>query len=79
MKTIFWILILLMTACSSAAMDRDTDTGGESELPATDLNRVAEGVYAPDFTLESTDNEQITLSSYRDKKNVVLVFYRGYW
>ena len=25
------------------------------------------------------DGKKITLSTYRGKKNVVLVFYRGYW
>jgi len=79
MKTACWILVLLITACNSAAAAQSVTSGNEGNLPATDLNRVVEGVYAPDFTLESADNEQITLSSYRNQKNVVLVFYRGYW
>ena len=79
MKTIFFNLILFLAACTSAAFGQVADSGSEGNLPATDLNRVVEGVQAPDFTLESADKEQITLSSYRDKKNVVLVFYRGYW
>jgi peroxiredoxin len=37
------------------------------------------GDQAPDFTLENMDTRRITLSSYRGKKSVVLVFYRGYW
>jgi cytochrome oxidase Cu insertion factor (SCO1/SenC/PrrC family) len=49
------------------------------DLPATDLDRVHEGTPAPDFTLLSIDNRPITLSSFRGRKNVVLVFYRGYW
>ncbi|TMA12258.1 MAG: redoxin domain-containing protein [Deltaproteobacteria bacterium] len=48
-------------------------------LPATDLERVKIGDKAPDFTLENMDGKKITLSTYRGKKNVVLVFYRGYW
>ncbi len=48
-------------------------------LPPTDLARVAVGSPAPDFTLESKDGGTVTLSSFRDRKNVVLVFYRGYW
>jgi cytochrome oxidase Cu insertion factor (SCO1/SenC/PrrC family) len=48
-------------------------------LPPTDLGRVAVGSPAPDFTLESKDGETVTLSSFRDRKNVVLVFYRGQW
>jgi cytochrome oxidase Cu insertion factor (SCO1/SenC/PrrC family) len=48
-------------------------------LAATDLTRVAVGKAAPDFTLESKDGATVTLSSFRGRKNVVLVFYRGYW
>jgi len=47
--------------------------------PPTDLERVTVGDPAPDFTLESLDGRRATLSSYRDAKNVVLVFYRGHW
>ena len=49
------------------------------DLPGTDLERVREGSTAPDFTLESKNGAQFTLSSFRGKKNIVLVFYRGYW
>lgn len=48
-------------------------------LPPADLARVHVGISAPDFTLESKDGNLITLSSFQGKKNVVLVFYRGYW
>lgn len=49
------------------------------DLPATDLERVKLGDQAPDFTLESRDGRAITLSAFRGKKNVILVFYRGHW
>ena len=48
-------------------------------LPPTDLERVRVGGPAPDFTLESRDGQLVTLSGFQAKKNVVLVFYRGYW
>ena len=48
-------------------------------LPPTDLARVAVGRPAPDFTLESKDGGTVTLSSFRGRKDVVLVFYRGHW
>ncbi len=51
----------------------------DSNLPPNDLNRVKEGTLAPDFTLEDLDGKPVTLSSFRGKKKVVLVFYRGYW
>ncbi len=45
----------------------------------TDLERVKIGDHAPDFTLEDVDSNRVSLSGFRDKKTVVLVFYRGYW
>ncbi len=33
------------------------------------------GDFAPDFTLKDSDRHDVTLSSFRNKKNVVLVFY----
>lgn len=48
-------------------------------LPPTDLARIKVGDAAPDFTLEDQDGKPVTLSAYRGKQTVVLVFYRGYW
>lgn len=33
---------------------------------------------ATDFSLDNTTGQQIKLSDYRNKKNVVLVFNRGF-
>ena len=49
------------------------------DLPPTDLDRVAVGTFAPDFSLRTLAGDTITLSAYRGAKNVVLVFYRGHW
>ena len=35
------------------------------------------GDQAPDFTLLGTDETEVTLSSFRGKQNVVMVFYTG--
>jgi cytochrome oxidase Cu insertion factor (SCO1/SenC/PrrC family) len=43
-----------------------------------DLERVKPGEQPPDFTLPTPDGRKISLASLRGK-NVVLVFYRGYW
>lgn len=50
-----------------------------ANLKPTDLERVKVGDKAPDFTLENIDGRRISLSDFRGKKNVVLVFYRGQW
>lgn len=49
------------------------------DLPPTDLERVAVGDRAPDFSLLAYSGDVISLSDYRGEKNVVLVFYRGHW
>lgn len=36
---------------------------------------VAIGAKAPDFTLPATSGEEITLSSFHGRQNVLLVFY----
>lgn len=42
------------------------------------MARVSISTKAPDFTLQNTSGKSVTLSSYKDKKNVVLVFNRGF-
>jgi len=48
-------------------------------LKPTDLERVNVGETAPDFTLENFAGTRISLSDFRGKENVILVFYRGHW
>jgi len=49
------------------------------DLPATDLDRVVAGSVAPDFSLVSLAGPVVTLSEFRGRRNVILVFYRGWW
>ena len=49
------------------------------DLPATELERVALGSVAPDFSLQTIAGDTVTLSSFRGQKDVILVFYRGHW
>lgn len=49
------------------------------DLPPIDLNRVTVGAMAPDFTLAEFRGDTFTLSDLRGAKDVVLVFYRGWW
>ncbi len=64
-------LALLMVAGIGLALAQAT-------LPASDLNRIQVGQVAPDFTLQDAEGRSMSLSDFRGK-NVVLVFYRGYW
>ena len=72
-------LALLFAASYMMGQDRRIGPTEGLNLPPADLERVHVGISAPDFTLESKDNDLVTLSSFRGKNNVVLVFYRGYW
>jgi peroxiredoxin len=49
------------------------------DMAPTEIDRVQVGARAPDFTLAKYGGGTTTLSSFRGKKTVVLVFYRGYW
>jgi peroxiredoxin len=40
--------------------------------------RISEGENARDFTLINTQDETVTLSDFEGKKNVYLVFNRGF-
>ncbi len=77
------LAVLLLSALIAVSITASAQTklgpkDGEG-LPAADLNRVKAGDQAPDFTLEDQDGKPVTLSDYRNKKTLVLVFYRGYW
>lgn len=65
-----------------ATAEASTPTLGPADghdLPGVALDRIQVGDVAPDFTLESYDDGLVTLSDYRGRKNVILVFYRGHW
>jgi hypothetical protein len=49
------------------------------DLPGVDVERVQVGAVAPNFSLASLAGPVVTLSDFRGTKNVILVFYRGYW
>jgi cytochrome oxidase Cu insertion factor (SCO1/SenC/PrrC family) len=77
----FFTLILLALIAASSTARAQTKFGpkdGEG-LPASDLNRIKTGDAAPDFTLEDQDGKPVSLSDYRGRKTIALVFYRGYW
>lgn len=76
------LLALAGVASSRLAVAQATPPLGPKDgagLPPLDTSRVAVGTLAPDFTLESMAGGTITLSQFRGKKEVILVFYRGHW
>ena len=76
MKTLVAILLAVIVTPSGAAQLSPVNPRSSG---AYDIGRIKVGDEAPDFSLEDVSNKTITLSSFRGKKNVVLVFYRGYW
>jgi cytochrome oxidase Cu insertion factor (SCO1/SenC/PrrC family) len=77
LKIVFVLLLILLFVHSPAFAQLGPKDG--IDLSPTDLQRIKVGQAAPDFTLEDMDGKTITLSDFRGKKTVVLVFYRGYW
>jgi cytochrome oxidase Cu insertion factor (SCO1/SenC/PrrC family) len=71
------LLALIATACAAPVQPLGPKDG--HDLPPNDIGRVKIGDLAPDFTLEDMNGRRVTLSSFRDRKAVILVFYRGHW
>jgi cytochrome oxidase Cu insertion factor (SCO1/SenC/PrrC family) len=78
LKRIFFSLSLFILLLSQPAFAQLGPKDGAS-LPPTDLKRIKVGEPAPDFTLQNQQGNAVSLSDYRGKKKVVLVFYRGQW
>jgi len=76
------LALLLLLGTPLAAVNGQAVTLGPKDTgkyPPTDTSRVAVGAEAPDFTLEALVGSPVTLSQFRGKQNVILVFYRGHW
>lgn len=44
-----------------------------------ELNQELVGKPAPSFTLKNQNNEDVSLSQHKGKKNVILIFSRAAW
>ena len=75
-RFILAVFAVLITSTTALAQLGPKDG---ADLSPTDLNRIKVGQPAPDFSLEDVNGKTITLSELRDKKTIILVFYRGYW
>ena len=78
MSRIFYTIILGLLLNGTLAFAQ-LGPKDEANLAPTDLERIKVGQPAPDFTLEDVNGKNVSLSEFRGKKSVVLVFYRGYW
>ena len=65
-------LLLVMLACAGALAptEMSLDPSPGETLPAETAYR---------FTLPSVPDGDVSLDSYAGERNVVLVFYRGFW
>jgi peroxiredoxin len=77
-KTILLPVSLFIALTSSVAYAQLGPKDG-MELKPADLERIKVGDTAPDFTLENLGGNRISLSDFRGKTSVILVFYRGQW
>jgi hypothetical protein len=73
--------VLLLAAAVAAGCAPGAGLGPRDgrDLPPADTGRVAVGDPAPDFALRSYAGPVVALSDFRGRKDVILVFYRGYW
>jgi cytochrome oxidase Cu insertion factor (SCO1/SenC/PrrC family) len=65
MKRFLTIVTLLLVA----------SIGVFAQIPATPQTSLKVGDRAPDFTLTDTQGNQVKLSEFKGKKNVVLAFF----
>jgi cytochrome oxidase Cu insertion factor (SCO1/SenC/PrrC family) len=74
-KTLVALLITvgLLASLSSATSAPQTSDGAKLSTP------LSVGSTAPDFTLTDQHGRKHSLAAEREKRPVVLVFYRGYW
>ncbi|MBW1890336.1 MAG: peroxiredoxin [Deltaproteobacteria bacterium] len=78
-----WVVAGLFLMCSGVGAQSPGLTENLYNLgklkPFDSELKVKSGEMAPNFTLPSVSGEKITLSQYRDKKNVVLSFVPAAW
>ena len=81
------LAVLALAACGSPAEPTEVELAPTAE-PATPAGNSSsnatedpqpQGKIAPKFTLPSAAGDSVSLDSFAGDKNVVLVFYRGFW
>jgi len=79
LKQLFIITALIaISACDNQPVEEQAlqSPTGYSDV---DSVKLSVGQAAPLFSLQALNGDKVSLSSFRDKKGVMLVFYRGYW
>ena len=74
------LAVLTLAACGSAAQPT-TDAPQPTATPAAAAadTTPAQLRAAPKFKLPDTSGEAVSLDSYMGNRNVVVIFYRGFW
>ena len=81
------LLLTVMAGCGSSAEPTAGAPAATAEPAAKEASGTTsdsaaaepEGDIAPKFQLPSGTGETVSLASFAGDKNVVLVFYRGFW
>lgn len=92
LATVVFLFAVVMAACGSAAEPTEeapaataepanspAETPASGSAPTGSGDPEPQGDTAPKFTLPSAGGETFALASFAGDKNVVLVFYRGFW
>lgn len=69
-KPLLASLLLLALAVSAAAQQKEAKKDAPPPPP-----KIKVGSTAPDFTLKDQNGNDVSLASFRGKKNIVLAFY----
>ncbi len=72
-------VVVALAAGAAPAAGRQLGPVDGRDLPPSEVERVAVGTVAPDFALATLGGDTLTLSGLRGRKDVILVFYRGWW
>ncbi len=81
MAIVLALAVSALAGCGTAAEPQPTTppSAAQSPAPVNGESAAPSARQAPTFELPNAAGETISLSSYAGDKNVVLVFYRGFW
>ena len=81
------LLLVALAACGTSSESAQESPAATAASPATEAAQIAsdtaetepQGDIAPEFKLPSGTGGTVSLASFAGDKNVVVVFYRGFW